>query len=506
MLELPRIMLAAPASGSGKTMITCGLLEALKERGCRPASFKCGPDYIDPMFHTRVIGMPSHNLDPFFTDQATTRFLFARSAQNAGISVMEGVMGLYDGLGGITPDASSYHLAEITDTPVVLIVNAKGMSLSVVPYIKGFMDYEETARQRIRCEEGGDMARQRIRCEEGRDMAYHSGNDCDCDHRLICGVILNRVTEMTYRLLKPVIEEQTGICVLGYVPPLEACRIESRHLGLVTPGEIADLQQRVQTLARELEKSVDLDALIGLAKKAVDYRPEEAVLPEKIKELKKDVSAGPLRIAVARDEAFCFYYQDNLVLLELLGAQLVPFSPLHDQALPSGVSGLLLGGGYPELYAEKLAENRAMLQQVRKAVSSGMPYLGECGGFMYLHERMQDMEGTSYEMAGVIRGEAFRTPRLGRFGYITLTGGAGQLLPQGQSIRGHEFHYFDSENPGSDYEAVKPVTGRRWQCMHGDASRACGYPHLYYWSNPAFASQFLEQAARYRDAGVTDET
>ena len=195
MLHLPRFMLAAPSSGSGKTMLTCGILQALKNRGCAPASYKCGPDYIDPMFHSRVLGTPSRNLDTFFTGEKTTRYLFANSAKHAGISVMEGVMGLYDGVGGITDQASAYDLARVTDTPVILIVNAKGMSLSLIPFLKGFVDYQRA------------------------------------DGRVIQGVILNRATKMTSMLLKEKIEQETGLKLIGYVPELVACRVESRQLG-----------------------------------------------------------------------------------------------------------------------------------------------------------------------------------------------------------------------------------------------------------------------------------
>lgn len=469
MKKLPRFMLAAPSSGSGKTMLTCGILQSLKDRGLRPSSYKCGPDYIDPMFHTRVLGTPSRNLDPFFTDRETTRYLFAHSAQKAGISVMEGVMGLYDGLGGITKQASSYDLACVTETPVVLVVNAKGMSLSVIPYLKGFLDYQD----------------------EGK--------------RVIRGVILNRTTNMTAQLLKEKIETETGLRLIGYVPELEACRVESRHLGLVTPGEISDLQSRITALAEELAHCIDFDALLSLAEEAPDYEDAELTLPAA--QLQRMEAAGASagdaqkvsgpRIAVAQDEAFCFYYQDNLELLELLGAELVPFSLLHDAGLPNGTDGMLLGGGYPELYAKRLSENTAMRSSIRAALQERMPCLAECGGFMYLHERMQDMEGQYYPMVGAISGDAFRTRRLGRFGYITLDSGSGQLLPQGETIRGHEFHYFDSTSPGSDYHAVKPVTGRSWNCIWGTEHSACGYPHLYYWSNPSFAAGFVKEAERF---------
>ena len=471
MLHLPRFMLAAPSSGSGKTMLTCGILQVLKNRGCAPASYKCGPDYIDPMFHSRVLGTPSRNLDTFFTGEETTRYLFARSAKHAGISVMEGVMGLYDGVGGITDQASAYDLARVTDTPVILIVNAKGMSLSLIPFLKGFVDYQRA------------------------------------DGRVIQGVILNRATKMTSMLLKEKIEQETGLKLIGYVPELVACRVESRHLGLVTPGEIQDLQTRMEELAGELEKSLDFEALLAIAEHARDYPDEAGDIPKEAADVlrnpegKRAISktatsecSRPLRIAVAKDEAFCFYYQDNLELLELLGAELVYFSPIHDRVMPDGCSGLLIGGGYPELYAEALSENKSMLASVRQAIEGGMPYLAECGGFMYLHEKMQDMQDHWYPMAGVLAGESYRTPKLGRFGYITLQAKEGepQLLVPGETIRGHEFHYFDSTDPGSACLAKKPAGKRSWSCSYAKDGSLMGFPHLYYYSNPMFAFRFLE--------------
>lgn len=506
MLHLPRFMLAAPSSGSGKTMLTCGILQALKDRGCAPDSYKCGPDYIDPMFHSRILGTPSRNLDTFFTGEETTRYLFARSAKNAGISVMEGVMGLYDGVGGITDQASAYDLARVTATPVILIVNAKGMSLSLIPFLKGFVDYQRA------------------------------------DGRVIQGVILNRATKMTAMLLKEKIEQETGLKLIGYVPELNACRVESRHLGLVTPGEIQDLQTRMEELAGELEKSLDFEALLAIAEQAADYPDEAGRIPQKyadilqirqnpeqktadsgigISECNDKISGSKkeqnpaqnskkegrmsaeknrshVRISVAKDEAFCFYYQDNLELLELLGAELVYFSPIHDKAIPDGCSGLLIGGGYPELYAKALSENKSMLSSIRQSIAGGMPYLAECGGFMYLHEKMQDMQDLWYPMVGILKGDSYRTPKLGRFGYITLQAkdGKPQLLAPGETIRGHEFHYFDSTDPGSSYHARKPVTGRSWDCIHGTEASAAGYPHLYYWSNPEFARRFLDEAGK----------
>lgn len=455
-MKLPRVMLAAPASGSGKTLITCGLLQLLVNRGRKAAAFKCGPDYIDPMFHRKVIGTPSKNLDTFFTDENKTRYLFGKEAGKADISILEGVMGFYDGVGGVTTTASSYDLAKVTDTPVILVVNAKGMSLSVIPMIKGFLEYRQDSH--------------------------------------IQGVILNQTTQMTYQLLKEPIERELGIAALGYVPKCEEYAIESRHLGLITPEEVAGLREKLQGLAGLLEETLEVEKLLALAETAKELEWEES----DVAKWKPEVLGKAPRIGIARDEAFCFCYQDNLELLEEMGAELVEFSPLHDETLPKHLDGLLLYGGYPELYAQQLSQNSMMRKQIKEAILKGIPYLAECGGFLYLQETMEDMEGRNYPMAGVIKGQAYRTQKLGRFGYITLTTEeAFQLLKKGENIKGHEFHYFDTTENGTDYHAGKPVGKRTWDCIHGGENHAAGFPHLYYYSNPKFAFRFLKSCAAW---------
>ena len=456
--RLPRIMLAAPSSGSGKTLITCGLLQALVNRGIHVISFKCGPDYIDPMFHRKVIGTPSRNLDPFFTDGETTRYLFARQARRAELSVMEGVMGFYDGLGGVTVRASSWDLAQVTDTPVILVVNARGMSLSVLALIRGFLESAP-----------GQAGNSRIR-----------------------GVILNQATASVYTMLKKEIESQLPVRALGYVPRLEDGVIESRHLGLVTPGEIRNLKERLSRLAGTLEQTLDIDGILRLAGEAPEL---SAPVPEKLQNL---IRKEPVRIAVARDEAFCFYYEDNLELLRRLGAEIVEFSPLHDEALPGQTQGFLIGGGYPELYAETLSRNVSMLASIREAAADGMPYLAECGGFMYLQRTIEDMEGRSWPVAGVLPGDVKKTDRLGRFGYITLTAKTPQIFGEpGAQIRAHEFHYFDCSHNGDAFHAQKPVGKRNWDCMAAGENFAAGFPHLYYYSNPEFPERFVKACRKY---------
>lgn len=451
-MKIPRILLAAGASGSGKTLITCGLLQALVNRKIKTASFKCGPDYIDPMFHSRVIGTKSRNLDTFFTDRNLTRQLICENASDCDIAVMEGVMGFYDGVAGTTTKASAYDLASVTDTPVVLIVNSKGMSVSLAAYIKGFMEYRKDSH--------------------------------------IKGIILNQMSPMLYPRMKELLEKELGIRVLGYVPRVEDCVIESRHLGLVLPDEIPELKQNLQRLAEVLEKTLDIDEMIRLAKEAPEL---EDTKPEIHFQLEKSV-----RIGIADDEAFCFFYADNLSLLEKMGAELVHFSPVRDAHLPENLDGLLLYGGYPELNGKELENNVSMREEIRKALTKGMPCMAECGGFMYLHEEMEAMDGRFYHMAGVIPGRAYRTSRLKRFGYVTLS--------QNQSVLGrenlggipaHEFHYFDSENCGAAFCARKPESTRNWNCIHGTETMLAGFPHLYYYANQQVPEAFLRQCAKY---------
>ena len=417
------------------------------------ASFKCGPDYIDPMFHGRVIGTRSRNLDTFFTDTETTRYLFAENALDCDIAVTEGVMGYYDGLGGIRTEGSTYDVAAALAIPAILIVSCRGASLSILAMIKGFLEYRPDSR--------------------------------------IKAVILNQISPMIYGQLKPLIEEKLGVKVLGYVPKLTDLNLESRHLGLVLPGEIEALKEKLNRLAAVLEETLDLDAFCALAEDTEELSiqvPEIPVVeePEKI------------RLAVAADDAFCFTYQDNLKLLETMGAELVFFSPLQDEKLPEAVDGMILSGGYPELHAKALSENVSMRTSVKTAIEAGMPCIAECGGFLYLHRELEGSDGVFFPMAGVLDAKAYRTDRLGRFGYITLTAEEDQLLGKaGMEIRGHEFHYWDSEQCGNSFHAKKPVGKREWDCVNSSKSLYAGFPHLFFWSNPQAAYEFLKKCEEY---------
>lgn len=447
----PRLMLAAPASGSGKTTVVIGLLQALLTRGHALSAFKCGPDYIDPLFHRSIFGTKGCNLDLFFTPPDIVRGLFCREANDTDISVIEGVMGYYDGV-GMTVAASSWQVAKETETPAVLVVNAKGSSLSLAAIIKGMVSFRNKSMLR--------------------------------------GVILNNCPERLYARIAPVIEKETGLRVFGYLPRMPEADFDSRHLGLVTPDQVADLRPRLEAIAGEMEKTIAIDDLIALARSATDI---DASLPVVTP---VDSVEKPL-IAVARDNAFCFYYKENLDLFRAYGAELVFFSPLNDRTLPDNIGGLYIGGGYPEIYAKALSSNISMRENIRSAVLSGLPTVAECGGFMYLQTSLEAPDGTSYAMANAIPGNCRNTGKLGRFGYVTLTTQADTFIAKAkQDIKGHEFHYWDSDNNGDAFAAAKPHGDQTWNCFVAAKNFVAGFPHLYFWSNRDFVDNFVGSTIR----------
>lgn len=449
-----RIMIAAPQSGSGKTLITCALLQALKEKNYYLESFKCGPDYIDPMFHKTVLGISSRNLDPFFTEDSITRMLLAKGQDSRDLAVIEGVMGLYDGLGGIREEASSYALAKATNTPIILTVNARGMGRSLLALLSGFLQY---------------------------DTAH-----------LIKGVILNQTPSSFASVLSKEIEETFHIPIVASFPVRDDVRIESRHLGLVMPYELEDIQSRLKIASQVLCENANIEQILEIAKSAPKLEYDVK------RDIKQKLTEKTIRIGVARDEAFCFYYEDNLDLLKSLGAKLIFFSPLHDDTLPKDLDGILFGGGYPELYLKELEENESMRNSVKSAIENKMPSLAECGGFMYLHDTIFDSEKKPYKMAGVIHACCMKKERLVRFGYLTLNSKTDSFLQKGETIRGHEFHYYDSEDNGECAIAKKPVGTRSWECVHAGSDHWWGFAHLSYYSNPKFAEKFAEACRSYK--------
>lgn len=447
----PRLMIAGTSSNVGKTTVTCGLMRALTLRGMRVQACKCGPDYIDPVFHERVLGIPSRNLDLFLAGDKLVRRLVAEGARKADLTLMEGAMGYYDGIAQST-HASAYEVAQVTGTPVVLVVDARGKALSCAAEVAGFVRFREPS--------------------------------------LVAGVMLNRVSAGYFPMLRQVIERETGVPVLGYLPRMDEARLQSRHLGLVGADEVVDLQQRIDALAQTLAKTVDVDALVRIAQSApeLEFEPWGETVPRK---------DGPL-IAIADDAAFTFCYADTLATLERLGARLVRFSPLKDESLPRGICGLYLCGGYPELHARALSANSSMRSSIREAVEAGLPTIAECGGFLYLQETLEDAEGTPWPMVGALLGHGYRTGRLGRFGYVTLAARANSLLAdEGETLRAHEFHYWDSDHCGNAFRAQKPQSSRGWGCVVATSSLYAGFPHLYLAGDLRAATRFVEACARF---------
>ncbi|MBS7007393.1 cobyrinate a,c-diamide synthase [Anaerostipes sp.] len=457
-MKIDRLMITAPASAGGKTMITCGILAALSEMGKNPVSFKCGPDYIDPMFHRKAIGTESWNLDPFFSSPEQIRAFLAAHAENAGLAVMEGVMGYYDGLGGTTAKASAYELCRITKTPAVLAVNAKGMSTSLLAQIHGFLSWKKDSQ--------------------------------------IKGILLNRISPMMYPRLKKLIEEELHIPVAGYVPEVCGCTFKSRHLGLVLPDEIRDIREKLMQLADIMKETIEWETLLRIAENAPKLEDECVSAPQFSLERS---GYKTVKIGVARDEAFCFIYRENLELLQKMGAEIVPFSPLHDSCLPENLDGLILYGGYPELYGRELEKNVSMRREIFSAVSSGLPCMAECGGFLYLHREMEDQAGILRKMAGVIPGKALKKDKLSRFGYITLHQKAGTLFgTDSPELTAHEFHYYDSDSCGKGFCAKKPVGRQEWECIHGSSTLFAGFPHFYYYGNQEVPKAFLMKCHEYQ--------
>ncbi len=435
---MTRFMIAGTNSGCGKTTVTCAILSALNKRGEKVSAFKCGPDYIDPMFHRRAIGIPSHNLDSFFCDDKTLRSVLCEYSHE--ISVIEGVMGFYDG-----GKNSAYSVSETTETPVIIVIDCKGMSDSIGAVMKGFLNF--------------------------------------CKPNNISGFIFNRLSEKIIPLVKKMCRE-LGTEYFGYLPKTDIT-FESRRLGLVTADEVDHIMGKLDNLGELAEKHLYLNKMTGLKAKVMNGH-----MP-----LIKEFDDPPV-IAVAQDRAFCFQYAENISLLEKFGCRIKYFSPLDDDRLPEA-DGLILCGGYPEIYAEKLSSNISMKESIKNAVSAGMPTIAECGGFIYLHKSLTDENGRSYPLAGVIDGEMFPTKRLQRFGYAAMTANADNLLcRKGDTIRIHEFHYWDSTSCGDGFTAEKN-DGRKYECGHISDTLYAGFPHLYLYANVGIAERFISKCRIY---------
>jgi cobyrinic acid a,c-diamide synthase len=419
------------------------------------------------MFHRTVLGIDARNLDTYLAGVEGVRDVFDAAVSEGGCAsaVIEGVMGIYDGMKPGALSGSCYETAGITQTPIVLIVDASGVGQTVVSLIKGVLADDST--------------------------------------HLIKGVILNRMSDTFYENLGPYLcrelsDTRPDVTVLGHIPKSEEFTLESRHLGLKLPGEIEDIREKIAGFAQIVEANCDIEELIGMMGVA-------KAVPAKTNSEKSNCKPNQMRarfrgncfnrehirnLAVARDDAFCFYYPENLSFLERLGVKITYFSPIHDAKLPDGTDAILLGGGYPELYLEELSNNRSMLESVRSAIENGIPSIAECGGFMYLHRMIEDAEGRQYEMAGVIDGICRYTGHLVNFGYTEIKEVREDVACDFREalvgMRGHEFHYYESTADGSDAILCKPSTGRIYAGMHIGPTHMWGWPHFYYMPKAPF--------------------
>lgn len=449
--KLHAFILAGTGSGCGKTTVTLGLLSLLKRRGMRVQPCKVGPDYLDTGWHTAVCGSASRNLDSFMLPEPVLNALFCEHMQQADVAVIEGVMGLYDGYGTDPNYCSTAAMAKQLGCPVILLVDGKAVSTSIAATVMGFQHFDPDLN--------------------------------------IAGVIVNRVNSEThYQLLKTAIERYCSLPVLGYVPGVEGVALPERHLGLITARESVVNQQPWQDFADTLERTLDIDALLSLSQLTALPAGEWPALP--------DPQAGKgLTVAIADDEAFNFYYPDNIKLLERTGVTMTRFSPLHDSTLPE-CQMIWLGGGYPELHAAALAANTPMLAQMRAAHQRGVAIYAECGGLMYLGSTLEDASGEIHRMVDVIPGHSKMGKRLTRFGYCEAQAREQTLLAAaGEVLRGHEFHYSDflPENPAvmacckvRDGKTLQEWSGG-WQMGNTFAS----YLHVHFAQRPAMLNHWL---------------
>lgn len=441
------IVIAGTNSGCGKTTVTIGLVSLLAERGHKIAPFKTGPDFIDPAFHRKVTGTPSYNLDTFLMRSEVINHLYANHTKNKDFAVVEGVMGLYDGMGD-EATGSAAELSKLLDLPVLLVVSCKSMYQSVAAIVSGFKHFDPQVN--------------------------------------VAGVILNHVPNAdSYAFLKKYIETHTGVPCVGYLPTNKDISLESRHLGLVQAGEVAGLDEKIEKLTALLRETIDVELLEKIATQA----KIQAVSLQVAEPWKRDLSS--LRIAVARDKAFQFYYENNLELLEENGAELLYFSPLNDAHLPLNIDAIYIGGGYPEVFAKELSENKSMLQEMKTAAVWGLPIFAECGGLMYLTEGIEDAEGDFNPMVGVFNCKVQMTGRLQRFGYCNVSYNESMT-------RAHEFHRSriipaaEEPNYTMSYQLSKPEKNKNWTCGLKYKNVLGGYAHFHFWSEPLFYHQIID--------------
>lgn len=437
--KVDRVLITGTSSGCGKTTLTCGLLKALKSRGLNPTAFKCGPDFVDPLFHRRSIGVAAYNLDPFFCEEEHLNYQLAKYSDD--VAILEGVMGYYDGV-TIEGHYSTYAIAAKTSTPVILVINTAGTYTSAGAMLKGFLEFRKPSH--------------------------------------IKGVIFNNASPALYEGLAS-LATKMKITALGFLPPAPEIHFPARQLGL--DPSTGNLEAQLDILAALTKRYIDIDALLAIAATAppIDVSPWVSAPVDEV------------LIAVAKDEAFGFMYEENLDYLQNLGAKIAFFSPLKDETLPRGVAGLYLGGGYPENYLEQLAANRTMLSVIRRLINGGLPTIAEGGGFAYLHENF-----AGFPMVKVIPAQVYKADKRPNFGYITLAAQKDNLLcNKGEEIRSREYHYYASTNSGADFLARKPYSDKNWLGVHTTSTLYAGFPYLYFPANPGFAQNFMRKALEY---------
>ena len=454
----PTVVIAGVRSGVGKTTIATGIMGALTRRGYAVQPFKAGPDYIDPSYHQVACGVPSRNLDTWLLPHSTVLELYAKASARRQISVVEGVMGLFDGHSSLDEEGSTAQLAKLIGAPVILVADASKVARSVAAEVLGYQQFDPALN--------------------------------------VAGVILNGVaSDRHLEFCKPQIEATTGLPVLGYLPRRAEFEQPERHLGLIPTVEGTVARQWYDSLIAQIEETIDVARIAELA--ATCAQPASSADAPQV----YPPEPQPKRavIAVAQDRAFNFYYQDSLDLLEAWGAEIVPFSPMEDASLPEGAGGVYLGGGFPELFAAELSANRPMLDSIRQAAERGVPIYGECGGLMYLGRSLTGFDDVAYPMAGLIPAVSAMSQSRLSLGYREVEArDDGPLLSAGQRVRGHEFHWSTLEQPPQDDEAVYRIVnqGGRPDGFRSGSVRAT-YVHVHLGSAPGLASRFVETCAAH---------
>ncbi|MFS0875093.1 cobyrinate a,c-diamide synthase [Solibacillus isronensis] len=442
-----RFVLAGTGSGVGKTTFTIGIMRALMKRGLTVQGFKCGPDYIDPTYHTAVTKRVSRNIDSYMMSEDVVRTIVSRNSMDSDVSIIEGVMGFYDGKSPLSNEGSAAHISEITNSPVILIVNAASMARSVAAVVKGFQQLDKNAK--------------------------------------IVGVIANQLgSKGHYEIIKTAIEHECNVPVLGYLQKGAVPALPSRHLGLVPAIERGELDPYFDELAEAIEATVDLDLLLQVTK--------ASELDQTSKIFESLDNTQEIHLAVAKDAAFNFYYEENFELLKANGAKLHFFSPLDNEPVPEQAQGLYIGGGFPEEFADKLAQNEQAKNSIKLAIEKGIPTLAECGGFMYLTEEIFNREGNGYKMLGVIPGIVRMQNKLAALGYREITGVEGNfLIGEQEFAKGHEFHYsvYEGNHETPAYFTKGRFGAKQEGYSHGNL--VAGYTHFHFASNPQLVKNWL---------------